>query len=370
MKEINIASILIQKRKEKGITQEDLANYIGVSKAAISKWENAQSYPDITLLPLLAAYFNISIDDLIGYSPQLVKEDIQRLYQNLCRDFSTEPFDTVIEKCRDIIKKYYSCFPLLFQMGILYINHSMICEDAIKTNEINEEARQIFHRITEEDNDINLIKQAQIMEGYCYLILNKPEKALEELGEIEQSYMSKDVLLATAYQMTGNEKKAITALQVNIYQNIMNVIGTFPSLFSLYAGQKEKFEDSLERFFMIEKAFDVRNMHPGVVLPIYLSAAQIYLMLDESEKALAMLEQYVDIVVSDIFPLRLKGSDFFDSIDDWLLGLDLGVFPPRNDKTIKQSMISAVTKHPLFQKLDSDVRYKNLIQRLNSLNKE
>ena len=69
MKEINIAKVITHKRKEKGPTQDDLANYMGVSKASVSKWETGQSYPDITLPPQLAAYFAISIDDLMGYTP-------------------------------------------------------------------------------------------------------------------------------------------------------------------------------------------------------------------------------------------------------------------------------------------------------------
>ncbi|HAG42872.1 MAG TPA: hypothetical protein DCL31_05175 [Clostridium sp.] len=51
MKEINIARTLIDKRKEKGITQEELAKYIGISKASISKWEIGQRYLDIIFLP-------------------------------------------------------------------------------------------------------------------------------------------------------------------------------------------------------------------------------------------------------------------------------------------------------------------------------
>ena len=39
MKEINIARTIVNKRKEKGLTQDELASYIGVSKAAVSKWE-------------------------------------------------------------------------------------------------------------------------------------------------------------------------------------------------------------------------------------------------------------------------------------------------------------------------------------------
>ena len=59
--------MIMKRRKERKMTQEDLANYLGVSKAAISKWETGQSYPDLALLPSIAAYFNLSVDELIGY---------------------------------------------------------------------------------------------------------------------------------------------------------------------------------------------------------------------------------------------------------------------------------------------------------------
>lgn len=51
-------------RKKMKMTQEELADKIGVSFQAVSKWENAQSAPDISLLPLLAEVFNCRIDDL------------------------------------------------------------------------------------------------------------------------------------------------------------------------------------------------------------------------------------------------------------------------------------------------------------------
>lgn len=56
-------------RKKKGVTQEELANAVGVTNQAVSKWESAQCCPDIQLLPLLAGYFGVSIDDLMGYVP-------------------------------------------------------------------------------------------------------------------------------------------------------------------------------------------------------------------------------------------------------------------------------------------------------------
>lgn len=53
-------------RKEKGMTQEALANQLGVSNQAVSKWEANQSCPDIQLLPVIADLFEISLDDLFG----------------------------------------------------------------------------------------------------------------------------------------------------------------------------------------------------------------------------------------------------------------------------------------------------------------
>ncbi len=66
MKEINLGHILIKKRRMLGITQDELAFSMGVSKAAVSKWETGTTYPDLTLLPRLADYFNISIDEFDG----------------------------------------------------------------------------------------------------------------------------------------------------------------------------------------------------------------------------------------------------------------------------------------------------------------
>ena len=54
-------------RKQKGLTQEELANALGVTNQAVSKWESAQCFPDIQHLPNLAKIFEVSIDELMGH---------------------------------------------------------------------------------------------------------------------------------------------------------------------------------------------------------------------------------------------------------------------------------------------------------------
>ena len=56
-------------RKQKRLTQQELADAIGVSFQTISKWETAATMPDISILPLLAEYFQVSTDQLLGLKP-------------------------------------------------------------------------------------------------------------------------------------------------------------------------------------------------------------------------------------------------------------------------------------------------------------
>lgn len=63
---MTIGNIIATLRKEKGMTQEALANALGVTNQAVSKWESEQSCPDIALLPSIADLFGVSIDYLFG----------------------------------------------------------------------------------------------------------------------------------------------------------------------------------------------------------------------------------------------------------------------------------------------------------------
>lgn len=63
---LKIGENLRRFRRERELTQEEVASHLGVSFQAVSKWERNEGYPDITLLPSLANYFHVSVDALIG----------------------------------------------------------------------------------------------------------------------------------------------------------------------------------------------------------------------------------------------------------------------------------------------------------------
>lgn len=91
MHEIKVSEMIRKLRTDKGISQEALAEVCDVSMQAVSKWENEQSYPDISFLPLLAEYFGVSIDYLLMGSNSAVCNTAGNLVTNLAeQDFKDD----------------------------------------------------------------------------------------------------------------------------------------------------------------------------------------------------------------------------------------------------------------------------------------
>ena len=360
MSELKIAKMIMKRRKERKMTQEDLANYLGVSKAAISKWETGQSYPDLALLPIIAAYFNLSVDELIGYEPQMDKNEIRSLYQRLCHDFTTQPFDEVITPCRDIVRRYYSCYPLLFQIGVLMINHSML--DPNQTQAINEWARSLFERVKVNSEDVDLAKQAQTFEALSYILLNQPLEALHLLEGCQKPMATGELLQAQAYQMMGEWEEAQKSTQIALYKGLMLMMEAFPMMLSLNDGAK--FETVLQKLLEVVQTFELEGLNPYCLMPIYLLVAKKWMGLQEEERALDYLERYTKLATSIGSSFYLRASTFFSQLDQWYETFDLGKMAPRNEVIIKQSMIDAVVMEPLFMSLQTNERFIQLVKRL------
>lgn len=364
MREINISNVISTKRKEKNLTQDELAEYIGVTKASVSKWETGQSYPDITFLPQLAAYFNISIDELIGYLPQMTPGDIKKNYTRLANEFATKPFKDVYEECQGIIKKYYSCFPLIFQMTVLLMNHFRLAPEKEKQEEILNEIISLSQHIKKECEDVWLAKQANSLEAVCYLMLQQPLEVLDLLEGTLKPIQGDEVILSSAYQMRGNTEKAKSVLQISIYQHIMILVDYASAYLSLCIGQNDQFDKAYNRFVSIAEVFEIKKLRADLLLKIYYIAALEHLNRNDEEKALEMLTKFMEAGTSENFAEILQGDEFFDMLKEWFEEFGINQKAPRDKKLIKDDVLKMVKDHPAFERLSNYPGYKNIIHKL------
>ena len=71
--QLHLGTKIRELRRRDELTQEALAVALGVTSQAVSRWEAGGSYPDMELLPSIANYFGVSIDELFGYADERLK---------------------------------------------------------------------------------------------------------------------------------------------------------------------------------------------------------------------------------------------------------------------------------------------------------
>lgn len=365
MNGINIAATLSRERRKRGLTQEELAVHMGVSKASVSKWETDQSYPDITLLPKLAAYFDLTIDELVDYHPQLDKKAIRALYHDLAQSFATEPFADVLARCEETIKAYYACYPLLMQMAVLLVNHCTLAPTPEKQQALLKRAIQLTQRIRRMGDDVWLSREALSLEGMCWQYLGQPEKLAALYGDTIHPLSTDTGQLALAYQKMAQPEKARQVLQVDMYQHLLFLVDEGSLLLTFSGDQPKRAETIIQRTTAVLETFALESLHPTVALNFYLISALYYAGQKDRERTLAQLTRYTDICIRDDFSYRLHGDQYFDLIDPWLDELTLGAAAPRDPRLIKESLLHNLTQDPTLAFVQDDPRFDRLVQKLH-----
>ncbi len=139
---LKISENIVALRKQAGITQEELANKLNVSNQAVSKWEAGKCCPDIELLPKLASFFGISIDELL-LGECLVESKLR-----------IETKDPLILRAMKIAqdKKYISTSILQRSLNIGYHTAKRVIEDMCKCGHLKKDTTAPYGRYLYTEN--------------------------------------------------------------------------------------------------------------------------------------------------------------------------------------------------------------------------
>ena len=363
---LKIGENILQKRKERGITQEELAEFMMVTKASVSKWETGQSYPDILLLPKLATFFNISVDELIGYDPDLSSAQIQKFYIDLENRVPDAGMDSIVEDIKIKIKQYYSCFDLLYYMSLFILNHCDLATDTTKKEEYLEYANNILKRVCEDSKDSILKDKSLSLRAACLISLGKSEEALDILPSSDMLSISKDCLVASAYLKTKKDNEVDQKLQVMIYKNINDLITLLMMKSSL---NNDDWVETLERVEDLIETFNFTEINVSIVLNFYLSLATHYIEDNNLKLASQYVEKLLNLLIeSKEKTFKIRGDEYFNQIDEWLdENLLLSTNPNRSDDMIVRFYIDAIENNESFKGIISEGKVKFLVDKVREI---
>ncbi|OGO93436.1 MAG: hypothetical protein A2Y17_04485 [Clostridiales bacterium GWF2_38_85] len=156
--ELQLGATIRKLRTEKAITQEELAEYVGVSFQAVSKWETNTTMPDITLLPKLAVFFGVSIDALFSVNTDDELERIDYMFEN--EHLTDQNFVYAKRTLDAILKNNENDVEALKRYAMLYMRRNnrdnlaagRIIEKAINLSPLNDELYSMYRQVRGGDN--------------------------------------------------------------------------------------------------------------------------------------------------------------------------------------------------------------------------
>lgn len=363
MEGLNLSNNIIRFRHERKITQEQLADFLGVTKASVSKWETKQNMPDVVLLPRMASFFDVSVDELLGYAPQLSKEQIQKIYQELCDDFAQMDFETAMQKSRKLVREYYSCYPFLSQIVVLWMNHFMISpKDGGR--DVLEEAIALCDHISENCKDIGICNDVIQLKASLFLQLGRAQEVielLEDLYDPRRISRGGEAILVQAYQMTGGKEKADSYNQIFMYLQILSLVGSATHHMTIHGDDLSICEETFQRIQQIIQVYELKDLNFNIVVLANYQMAIIYCTHGQHQKALPLLKELVELTVEWLGSENsvLHGNEYFNQLDYWIEQLDLGGSAPRNKKVVYESLVGMLNS-PCFTPLQEEKEFIDL----------
>lgn len=383
MQVICLSQNIANYRKKRKITQEELAGVMGVTKASVSKWETGITMPDVQLLPMLASYFGVTLDELMGYKPQLSREQISATYHRLAEDFATKDFEEVMEECQALIKEYYSCYPFLEQMCILLINHCPLAAKPERAGEIRERILQICSHVMEHCQDIHICENMTNIKALVYLQQGQTDQIIEDLeGTLDvNQFDDRGTMLTLAYMAQGKLEMADKSAQIGMYQNLSGLLSHGLHFMMVHSHEYEKVMETVHRLDSVIEAFAFENMNANTVAVYQYQVAVLMadrlqknapVQTEEEREALEeqiyyRLEAYCS-AITKLFQggIRLRGDDFLDRLDDWFEGLAIGNCCVRSEKLILESALEGFA-HPAFAVLRNQDRMQELVEKVKKI---
>ena len=115
--ELQIGNRIKELRRKRNLTQEAVAAHLGISFQAISKWERGDGYPDITMLPALASYFDVSVDELLGVNEIEAQKRYEEINSTWEENNAAGKNPENVELMRGALKDYPNDALLLVQLS-------------------------------------------------------------------------------------------------------------------------------------------------------------------------------------------------------------------------------------------------------------
>ena len=225
--ELYIGQNLKNFRKARNLTQEAVAKHLGISFQSISKWERNDGYPDITMLPVLAHYYGVTIDELIGMNELESAQALEEINKQWEENRSNNNHSANVQLMRDALKLYPNNALLLVQLSA---SLERLDGTESEKQEYLRQSIEVQEQIISYCDDSEVRGSVLFNIAYAYYRYGDYDKALAYAEKLPNAYKSREnalvLILADEARKNAVAKAALEPLMWSLALHLQTLSET------------------------------------------------------------------------------------------------------------------------------------------------
>lgn len=273
--------IIQEKRKELGLTQEQVAAYLNVSVPAVSKWEKGITSPDISLLPPLARLLRVDLNTLFGFQEDPSHREIEYFSRELTAVVQARGIAAGFETAEQKIREYPHHETLLHCLAIQL--DGLLAMSGLSSDELRPYDDKLvkWYGQLAKSNDSKISNSANYMLASRYIRKNDYERAQELLNlmsdkeDIISTMADKRLLQVTVYLQQGKTEEAVKDLQSALLMALNKVQMLLYKMIDaeLISGELQTAKSIADKTGQMATLFDLTEYH-SFVAPLLIATAE------------------------------------------------------------------------------------------------
>ncbi len=320
---MQIKEVIRKYRKENNLTQEEMANRLGVSAPAVNKWESGSSMPDITLLAPIARLLHISLDELLSFKENLSDLEVTNIVKDIDERFENEDFDEVFCRIEELVREYPNSESLILSLSCM-VDAQCLIQEIEDMSKYNDWIQKCYEQLLLSKDEQIRLKAADCLYGF-YLRKEQYDKAEMYLEYFSIQNPERKRKLATIYSETGRFDEAYKALEEVVFSEYQIMSGALHGIYmvAMKTEDHEKAQDILERISKLCDLFDMGAYNKiSTKLDYYVATRDASQVLQIMDALLEHTDSLFDFTKSELFAhMNFKKSDmsFMNKIQEKLL---------------------------------------------------
>lgn len=346
---MSIGKVIRKYRKEKNMTQEEMAVRLGVTAPAVNKWENENSFPDIMLLAPIARLLEISLDTLLSFRDELTAEEINGIINELNEKLKTVSYEEAFQWIKEKLEQYPNCEWLMLSAAVVLEVQLMIQKlSAVEGHE--DFIVSLYGRALQSSDEEVRIRAADSLFAF-YMRKEQYDKAESYLAYFSFQNPNRKIKLARLYEEKGRTEEACKEYEELLFEEYSRISMALQGMYALAMRDKdmERAHRIVDKKQEMARCFEMGRYHE---------------VSDGLE--LAILEKDADAAIGTMREMLDSLSQIGGFRDSFLYKhMKFKEMRPKYIEELRENLLQCFRDEETCGFLKSDERWMNLIVNLS-----